>query len=106
MQLCPGLVANRSSTGWTPLHLAARWGHFDCCVALIKAGADVDANTSGGRQGGVSWRTPLGAALAGGHARIATLLRTAGAVDETPDGVSSKASRICGATLLCGTQRG
>ena len=96
------MVAASDSAGWTPLHFAARWGHFECCVALIQEGADVDASTGVFKQG--QWHTPLGAALAGGHLRLATLLRTAGATDE-PEDDGEKSSRMCGATLLCGTRR-
>ncbi len=29
--------------GWTPLHVAAYWGHTDCVSALLLYGADVNA---------------------------------------------------------------
>ena len=104
LALRPSMVAASNSAGWTPLHFAARWGHFECCVALIQVGADVDASTGVFKKG--QWHTPLGAALAGGHERLATLLRTAGAIGESDDEDGSKASRMCGATILgCGTRR-
>lgn len=33
----------RHALGWTPLHVAAISGHGDCVLALLEAGADIDA---------------------------------------------------------------
>lgn len=33
----------RHALGWTPLHVAAISGHRDCVLALLEAGADIDA---------------------------------------------------------------
>ena len=34
------------ATGWTPLHLAARWGRVRAARVLLAAGADVNAKTA------------------------------------------------------------
>ena len=60
--------------GWTPLHLAAFFGHAKLTELLLAHEADVDArsrNTNG--------NTPLHAALAGNHKLVAALLIGAGA---------------------------
>jgi ankyrin repeat protein len=66
--------------GWTPLHLAAFFGHADAARLLLDAGADVNAVSSNSLQ-----NTPLHAATAGRHADVAlTLLRhgaSASAID-------------------------
>lgn len=41
-------VSDRTSAGWTPLHLSAAAGHVDCCKYLLAHGADV---TSAGHVG-------------------------------------------------------
>ncbi len=50
----------RSSDGWTPLHLAAFFGHADAVVLLIDHGAPLDALSTNATR-----NTPLHAALAG-----------------------------------------
>jgi ankyrin repeat protein len=58
-----------SADGWTPLHLAAFFGHPKITEMLLAQGADVTArsrNTNG--------NTPLHAALAGNHKLVAGLL--------------------------------
>ena len=60
--------------GWTPLHLAAFFGHLENVTLLLDAGADVHAvsrNSLG--------NTPLHAATAGRHADIALVLLGRGA---------------------------
>ncbi len=50
----------RSSDGWTPLHLAAFFGHDDAVRLLIDHGAPLDANSTNALR-----NSPLHAALAG-----------------------------------------
>ena len=44
----PLLVNLASSLGQTALHCAARWGNYEACVALVEAGADLQAKDSNG----------------------------------------------------------
>ena len=63
-----------SVDGWTPLHLAAYFGHTKIAEMLISRGASVNAcsrNSTG--------NTPLHAALAGNHKLVAGLLLGHGA---------------------------
>ena len=62
-------VNDYSADGWTPLHLAAFFGHKKIAELLLAHGADVAArsrNTNG--------NTPLHAALAGNHTVVAAVL--------------------------------
>lgn len=71
----PASVGERSPDGWTPLHLAAHFGHGDAVDALVAARADVDARSTNGEG-----NTALHAALAGhGDARIVSRLLAGGA---------------------------
>ena len=58
-----------SADGWTPLHLAAYFGHAKIAELLIAHRADVLA-----RSRGANGNTPLHAALAGNHKFVAALL--------------------------------
>jgi len=66
--------------GWTPLHLAAFFGHVDAARILLDAGADVDAVSQNSLA-----NTPVHAATAGKHAEVALLLIERGADPLKPD---------------------
>ena len=70
----PALLASYSSDGWTPLHLAAFFGHTDLAEFLVDRGADVQA-----RSANTMCNFPLHAAVAGRHAEVAAILLTHGA---------------------------
>jgi len=63
-----------SPDGWTPLHLAAFFGHRETAAMLIERGADTAA-----RSKNEIANTPLHAAIAGGRAAVAELLVERGA---------------------------
>src|SRR5665213_3800623 len=66
-------IATYSDDGWTPLHLAAFFGHAKIAEVLLAHGADARA-----RSRNPSGNTPLHAALAGNHKMVAGLLLGAG----------------------------
>jgi ankyrin repeat protein len=75
----PG-VNGCSADGWTPLHLAAFFGHAKIVELLIAHDADVHA-----RSRGTNGNTPLHAALAGNHKFVAGVLIGHGADVNAPD---------------------
>ncbi len=75
----PGINAY-SADGWTPLHLAAFFGHAKIVELLIAHSADVLA-----RSRGENGNTPLHAALAGNHKFVAGVLIGHGADVNAPD---------------------
>ena len=70
-EVAPGA---RSPDGWTPLHLAAFFGHRDTAAMLLDRGADLAARSTNDLE-----NTPLHAALAGGRGPVAELLVERGA---------------------------
>lgn len=66
------------SHGWTPLHLAAKWGLLEITAELLEAGANFNASTTGGHGDRVG-ETPLHLAVKKGHYSVAKLLLEAGA---------------------------
>ena len=64
----PG-INDYSSDGWTPLHLAAFFGHAKVAELLVAHAADVAA-----RSRNANGNTPLHAALAGNYTFVAALL--------------------------------
>ncbi len=56
----PSLLETHSTDGWTPLHLAAFFGHPELAKALLNRGASVNAPSTNAMQ-----NTPLHAAVAG-----------------------------------------
>jgi ankyrin repeat protein len=67
-------INDYSADGWTPLHLAAFFGHAKIVEMLLARGADLSA-----RSRNPNGNTPLHAALAGNHKLVAGLLIGAGA---------------------------
>ena len=66
--------------GWTPLHLAAFFGHLDAARLLLDSGADLNAVSQNSLT-----NTPLHAATAGRHGDLALLLLSAGAAIDAVD---------------------
>lgn len=66
--------------GWTPLHLAAFFGHLDAARVLLDAHADVAALSANSLK-----NTPLHAAAAAKHSDVALLLLQNGADPLIPD---------------------
>jgi ankyrin repeat protein len=62
--------------GFTPLHLAAYFGHAEAAALLLDRGADVAARSKNRRLFGL---TPLASAAAGRHAEVVELLLARGA---------------------------
>jgi ankyrin repeat protein len=76
----PGAVQTYAYDGWTPLHLAAFFGHLDAARVLLDAGADVHAISRNALT-----NTPLHAATAGKHSEVALLLLENGAKSDVTD---------------------
>ena len=81
-----------SDDGWTPLHLAAFFGHSKIIELLIGRDAAVRARSRNGNA-----NTPLHAALAGNHTFAAGLLIGAGADVNAADGGGSRPLHIAAA---------
>ncbi len=70
----PSLLQSHSSDGWTPLHLAAFFGHAELAKGLLNRGAGVDSRSTNAME-----NTPLHAAAAGGSIELVKLLLDRGA---------------------------
>ena len=68
------LLETHSSDGWTPLHLAAFFGHPELAKALLNRGANVDSRSTNAMQ-----NTPMHAAAAGRNVSMVRLLLENGA---------------------------
>jgi ankyrin repeat protein len=75
-----GSVSGYSYDGWTPLHLAAFFGHLAAARLLLDAGAEVNAVSKNSLT-----NTPLHAATAGKHVEVALLLLERGAASDAVD---------------------
>ncbi len=74
VEVDPGLVNSYSHDGWTPLHLAAFFGHAQTASFLLEHGADVHAMSMNPTN-----NTPLHAACANGKREVAEVLLDHGA---------------------------
>jgi len=70
----PTLLMSHNPDGWTPLHLAAFFGHAELAKGLLNRGAAVDSRSNNAME-----NTPLHAAAAGGNANLVELLLDRGA---------------------------
>lgn len=78
----PEEIDSYSHDGWTPLHLAAFFGHIDATSVLVRAGANLGARS---HSEVARSNTPLHATVAAGHREIVRCLIEAGADCETVD---------------------
>ncbi|MGH9750216.1 MAG: ankyrin repeat domain-containing protein [Candidatus Polarisedimenticolia bacterium] len=80
----PQAVGAYSHDGWTPLHLAAFFGHKEVAALLLERGAEVNAVSKSTRFARAN--TPLHAAAANRQVEVATLLLERGADVNARDG--------------------
>ncbi len=93
----PSLISTYSHDGWTPLHLAAFFGHRETAGVLLDRGADVNARSRNLKFG--QENTPLHAAAANSQTKTAELLIDRGAEINARDG-----SGITPLALAAGTK--
>ena len=70
----PDLLEAHSTDGWTPLHLAAFFGHSELAAVLLDQGAKIESLSTNSMR-----NTPLHAAAAGGRTELVQLLLKRGA---------------------------
>lgn len=70
----PSLLEAQNGDGWTPLHLAAFFGHPELAKALLNRGANVDSRSTNAMK-----NTPLHAAIAGRKSDVVRVLIDRGA---------------------------
>lgn len=87
----PAVLRDRSPDGWTPLHLAAYFGHAGTAAMLIDRGADLAARSKNATE-----NTPLHAAAAGGRMETLRLL-----VERGTD-VNADATGVAPLDIACG----
>lgn len=83
LQTEPHLLNSYSHDGWTPLHLAAFFGHQEAAQLLLSRGASLEARS---KSNFASANTPLHAAAANGSTEVVGLLLAAGADVNAVDG--------------------
>lgn len=89
----PGAVAGYSEDGWTPLHLAAFFGHAKVVEQLLAHGADVAARSTN-----PTANTPLHSALAANQKIAAGLLLGHGADVNAADAAGWRPLHLAAAT--------
>jgi ankyrin repeat protein len=80
----PQSISAHSHDGWTPLHLAAFFGHRDLAAFLLDRGADVNARSTS--ETFARSNTPLHAAAANKQVEVGRLLVERGADVNAKDG--------------------
>ena len=89
----PDLLARHSEDGWTPLHLAAYFGHAKIVELLLARGADVAARSTN-----PTANTPLHAALSANQKMAAGLLLGHGADLNAADAAGYRPLHLAAAT--------
>ena len=75
-------------SGFTPLHIACHYGHWEVAKLLLEEGADVEAKTKTGYM-------PLHQAAQQGHEHIIELLLAHNAPPNALTNVSAKSVLVC-----------
>ncbi len=77
----PSQISTLGPEGFSPLHFAGAFRHFDCAVLLVRYGADLNVLATSP----FAQNTPTGATAFGGDPQILHLLLAAGANPNIPD---------------------